>query len=360
MRIVQLIDTLHCGGAEQVVANLAKGMTCGGHEVIVLCLRDMSNPALAAGARVTALEKPPGAHPATARKLAALLRAERIDLINTHNHLVHHYGVAAARAAGAKVVNTLHGTATLEMAPAARLLYWAGCRLSDAVVSVCGPVQATLMRRYWLNRRTLTVIPNGISLDPFTAIPPRAPRDEVVFGSVGRLVDVKDHATLLRAFAMLHGRHPRTRLRLLGGGPLEGPLKNLAAELGIVPAVDFCGFSNDVADFLATLDVFVLPSKSEGLPITLLEAFAAALPAVATEVGGVPDVIRPGAGLMAAPGDAPGLAARMEAMLTADRGGMGASARREALARFSMQAMVAAYERLYLSLIAGNGVPAAA
>ena len=123
MQIAHIVDKLGYGGAQQVVADLAMRIRQSGHGVRIVCLRDLDgNPERLqkirdAGVAVTELHKPEGFHLPTLQRLTAYLKAEKIDVVHSHNHLVHHYAAAAGRMAGTKaVVNTLHGTATLVMA----------------------------------------------------------------------------------------------------------------------------------------------------------------------------------------------------------------------------------------------------
>jgi glycosyltransferase involved in cell wall biosynthesis len=360
MRVVQLVDTLAFGGAEQIVATLSSGLRTLGHEVFVVCLRDFGEQSVdhrrlvTMGVRLLALEKPPGADLRTLRNLVAFLRSERVDLINTHNHLVHHYGLAAGRLSGTRIVNTLHGIDTLNLPAWSSAVYYGCCLASDRIVSVCGPVQDELTRRYSLLDGKLEVIQNGIPLDRFLAVPLREQREQVVFGTVGRMAPVKDHLSLLRAFAIVHGQNPTCRLRLLGTGPLEGDLMNAAAGLGICDVVDFCGFDGDPAAFLQTVDVFVLPSKSEGMPLTLLEAMASGRPVIATAVGGVPGIIQPEFGWLCPPEDPHTLAARLQESLIADRENMGLAARARAKAQYGKETMVRRYDALYRLLCSRN------
>ena len=339
-----------------MVVGLSAGLQRLGHQVDVVCLRDLGEPPVDlqplfdGGVSVTALKKPEGIHPKTVRNLAEVARRRNIELIHTHNHLVHHYGAAGGLILHVPVVNTLHGIDTLNMPVWASGIYLASCLASDRIVSVSQPVQAALRRKYPLPAGKLAVIENGIPLEEYCAIPARPAGSPVVFGTVGRLVEVKDHANLLRAFAALRRECQDVRLKILGVGPLETDLHALAESLGLAGAMEFCGFTRQPAAFYAGIDVFVLPSRSEGLPMTLLEAMASALPAVATAVGGIPDVLTAESGWLCPPGDSAALAVRLKAALDADRPRMGLQAREIVLARYSQQSMVQAYARLYRAL----------
>jgi glycosyltransferase involved in cell wall biosynthesis len=324
---------------------------------MVVCLRDAGKHAVgleemrSAGVRLVELKKPSGPHPQTLARLIQIVRRERIQLINTHNHLVHHYGVVAGMAGGAKTVNTLHGISTLNMPGWARLVYWIGTLAASHIVAVCAPVMGALTSAYRIRPGKVSVIDNGIPLDEFLLIPERSRGSVTVFGTVGRLVDVKDHQSLIRAFQKVHRSHPECRLKLLGVGELEHDLRQLAGDLGVADAVEFCGYSSQPAKFLAGIDVFVLSSKSEGMPLTLLEAMAAGLPVVATAVGGIPEAVTPEIGWLCPPRDTAALADRLEAALQADLPARGASARFRARNCYSIEIMVQRYEAVYRTVL---------
>jgi glycosyltransferase involved in cell wall biosynthesis len=357
MRIVQLIDDLSCGGAEQVVASLASCLSRRGHSVRVVCLRDVGpNPVdvsalLKDNVDIVTLEKPPGFHFVTLRKLRAYLKDQRIEVIHTHNHLVHHYGAVAARCVGTPVIlNTLHGAASLQMSAwVAKALFGLSCLISDSVVSVCPQVHTILRETFRLPMKKLCVVDNGADLSRFLFIPRRPPGEVVTFGNIGRLEPIKDHKNLLVAFALLWKRHPNVQLRILGDGALRQELEQLARTLSIADDVHFEGFSLDTARFLSSIDVYAISSRSEGLPLTLLEAMGAALPIVSTAVGAIPDILgKAQCGWLCPPCDADELANSMEKALQAPNlSAIGAQSRKAVEEYYSIERMAQDYERLY-------------
>jgi glycosyltransferase involved in cell wall biosynthesis len=364
VRIVHLIDSLDYGGAEQMVTSLATFQSQHGHSVRVLCLRDLGpqpiniEALVAAGGKIVTLEKPPGFHLGTLRKLAAYLKRERIDVVHTHNHLVHHYGAAAGRWAGTPaVLNTLHGSSSLQMLPFwAKALFWLACLVSDRAVSVCLQVDEILQKTLRLSPRKLCVIDNGIDLSRFLQIPGRSPSETTVFGKIGRMDPVKDHENLLKAFAILRKMHPHVRLRLLGDGTLRRHLEELARTLSITEDVDFEGFSLDTARFLSSIDVCVISSRSEGLPLTLLEAMGAARPIVATAVGEIPNIVGSAqCGWLCSPSNPDDLAHGMQqALLAPDRATVGVSGRNSVRERYSLARMAKDYDQLYKEILSGT------
>ena len=356
MRIGHLINSLECGGAEQVVANLAAEQARQGDFVRVICLRDVGpNPVSTAaltnaGGEITSLLKPEGLHLGTLRKLIAYLKTSRFDVLHTHNHLVHHYGAIAGILTRTRTVSTLHGSSSLTQAPRwTQMLYRTSCRLSDAVVGVCDEVAQTLSEHLHLSSSLVHVVENGIDLSQFLGIRRAPPSSDMVFGTIGRLEAIKDHSNLLHAFAAVRSRYPHVQLRILGDGSLRTALEQQARELAIQDAVHFEGFSRDASAFLGRIDVYVISSKSEGLPLSLLEALAAGLPIAATAVGAIPDVIsRSQCGSVCPPSNSDELAACMEReMRRAASAELAERAKTFAASEYGLERMTRAYRRLY-------------
>jgi glycosyltransferase involved in cell wall biosynthesis len=360
LRILQFIDTLDTGGAERMVACLSLRLKEIGHEVHVVCLRDfglMPVPAerfRESGVRLTGFSKTDGFSPSAIWKLARFLKSHRIEVIHSHNPLVTHYAAAAANIARTPaIVSTIHGTSTLGMPRWAEALFALSCEWNDQIVLVCRQVEEVFQQRYTRLRDRTAVIPNGIEVDELLEVRRRGSTGEFAFGTIGRLAPVKDQQTMLAAFAQVHKQLPTSRLEILGSGELLETLQDLSVMLGIDSAVKFHGWSRDIAGFLGGLDAFVLSSKSEGLPMTLLEAMAAGLPVVATAVGGIPEVVESaGCGWLAKPCDAGSLAENMLRLVTApDRQERGGRARKAVLERYSVQTMTQQYESLFRKLI---------
>lgn len=363
MRIAHLIDDLGCGGAEQVVVNLATAQAHNGNPVWILCLRGLGDqtvnllPLEQAGIATVLLHKPSGLHFGTLRRLYRFLKAQRIDVLHAHNHLVQHYAAVSARLAPTFCVNTLHGTASIQSAPGwSKVLFWASCLISDQVVSVCADVDTVLRGAFHLPVGKLSVVDNGIDFTDFLGIERAADRIPTTFGTIARLEPVKDHWTLIRAFSLLRREHPGIRLRILGDGSLRQKLQDLASGLRVADAVRFDGFSLNTAGFLSEIDVYVISSRSEGLPLTLLEAMGAGLSIVATSVGEIPRILSEAdCGWLCPPSSPESLRDSMRAALLApDRKSVGAKGRAFAMNRYSSGRMAKDYAELYARLFAGS------
>jgi glycosyltransferase involved in cell wall biosynthesis len=178
------------------------------------------------------------------------------------------------------------------------------------------------------------------------------PRD-VVIGTAGRLVPVKDHATLLNALALLRSQGIRFRAIIAGDGPLRQGLDALAQSTGIADAVEFVGERSDMEDVMAAYDIFALSSTSEGLSNTVMEAMATGLPVVATHVGGTDELVEQGTtGLLVPASDPRAFAGALAELIKGEarRQSMGRAGRERVQRDYSLDRMVRAYEELYLGL----------
>jgi glycosyltransferase involved in cell wall biosynthesis len=170
---------------------------------------------------------------------------------------------------------------------------------------------------------------------------------------VARLADVKDQATLIRAFHIVQKANPHAELHLLGDGPLRTDLESLSKQLGLDRSVTFHGVSPNVAEFLSELDAFVLSSVSEGLPISILEAMSAGLPIVSTRVGGICEVATEHrVAEYCVPSNPQTLADAIQSILEPERMKvMGHTGQAIARRCFTIQAMSESYEALYRTLL---------
>jgi sugar transferase (PEP-CTERM/EpsH1 system associated) len=237
--------------------------------------------------------------------------------------------------------------------------------LIDRYIAVSKDLERYLTHRVGIAARRVRQIYNGVDTErfapsadkPASLLPPNlAGRDLFVIGTVGRIQAVKDQATLLRAFAELMRFSPggsrRLRLAVVGDGPLLGQLRELAQSLGIAELTWFPGVVGNIPDVLRLLDVFVLPSLSEGISNTILEAMASRLPVLATARGGNVELIEDGvSGRLFEPGDVTSLARMLGEYLASPAvyRAHAEVARRQAVERFSLSAMVANYEAVYES-----------
>jgi glycosyltransferase involved in cell wall biosynthesis len=239
-----------------------------------------------------------------------------------------------------------------------RRLYKLSVGRTSALAAVSEASRAAYLAKGIVAGRPITVVPNGIPLPPAAtqeargaarALLPALAGADFVFGSVGRLVELKNHALLLRAFAAVARSAPQARLVIVGDGPLHAELVALAASLGIAGRVLLTGFREDSRTLMGAFDVYVQSSDTEGYSVALLEAAAAGLPIVATDVGGNSAIVTQDSnGLLVPARDAAALARAMQAMSDAGmRLAFGRASRAWAERSASVEAAAAAYRLLY-------------
>ena len=371
MRIVQLVNNLDMGGQERLVVDLAKCQIADGHRATIYCLTHpgrLASEAENAGIRVRAFNKPGGMHFSTVWKIAKELRQDQPDVLHTHNHLVHHYGVAAALLARIPVVvNTRHRAehSIVDGPDGPRLVVGAPDKKSDLIFRATMPwVDSVVMiseatRQFFINHRGIPeaktrAILNGAHLESFLNVPahPGSIAPRIRYGIAARMVAAKDHFTLLRAFAQVVTEIPQAELYIAGDGPLRERLEALTLALKLSGSVTFLGALPNTSKFLSELDVFVLSSLSEGLPLALLEAMAAGLPVVATRAGGTGEAAIDGKNAyLASPGDANGLAQAMIRMArVTNLAEMGAIGQQMVRDDFRIEQTWKKYHELFLSL----------
>lgn len=311
----------------------------------------------------------------TARALTRLVRARRPQIVHTHMAMAGALGRLAARRAGVPViVHTFHGhvLSGYFLRPVSKAFVAAERRLArwtDALVSISPAVRDELLSFGIGRPGQWHVIPIGLPLDGLLAgtpstqearlrlgLPPAGP----VVGIVGRLVPIKDHSTFLEAAARVARRRPDATFVVAGDGELRVPLEARARSI-LGERVRFLGWVRDLPALYGSLDVVVLTSRNEGTPAALIEAGAAARPAVATRVGGVPEVVRDGAtGLLVPPGDPEAVAASVLALLEQGERAraLGAAARAWVGGRFSADRLADDVAALYTELLARRGIAA--
>ncbi len=298
-------------------------------------------------------------------RLDALFRQYRPAVVHTHLLALNYAYPLMIRYRTPARVYTVHNLAEkdigLRTAPIVRALAFR-YRIGGVVpVAIAEEVRVTIQKVYGYTDPPL--IPNGIPTDEYAPNPDTRAQWRQAHGiephatvvtHIGRFAVQKNHALLVEAFAQVHSDAP-LYLLLVGAGELEDAVREQVAGLGLESRVRFLGIRADVADILRASDVFVLSSRWEGNPMSVMEAMAAGLPVVSTAVGGVPELVQEGVtGRLVPSEDAGALAQAMQALVDdpARRQAMGAAARQHAVARFDIRHTVRMYEELYERLLA--------
>lgn len=366
MRIAHVVESLDIGGLEHVVVALAGAQRHRGHDVRVVCLwrrGALAERAEAAGVRVDCCDKRSGVDMRALGAMRGLLRDFRPDVLHTHNPMAHYYAVAAALGLGvARIVNTRHGMGSSNLAARTEKLYRLALFATDHAVSVCDAARRRFVAHGTMPAGKAVVVRNGIDLARFRARDAGSgallraalalPADTVLFGTVGRLNEAKQQSRLLHALRALLDEGQQAAVVIVGDGELRPALEQMTDALGLRERVRLLGARNDVPQLLAGMDVFVLPSRTEGYSLALVEASAAALPIIATDVGGNAEIVQDGqTGLVVPAGDDVRLVAAMTELGNdaSRREILGRQARAWALREGSLEAMCDGYERLYAS-----------
>ena len=366
IRVLHVITNLGIGGAERLVISAANGLPPARFEQAICVLTErgpLAAEAEAAGVPVFCIGEFPGLrHPQAFARLVLTIRALRPTIVHTHLQSANLYGRFAARLARVPiVVATEHNVYTSKARRYVAIERWLA-RMTDALVAVSGEVRQFLSDQLGIAPSAIRLVPNGVAV--------RAPSPErvaalrariggegsgIALGTIASLTAKKGHEFLLRAVAQLRERGVSCTLVLAGDGRERPRLEALTERLGLTGHVHFLGTVPHAADVLAAIDLFVLPSLVEGLPLALLEAMLVGTPVVATSVGGVPEVVKSGVnGVLVQPANETELADAIAMLADSPelRARLGASARATIERGFTEAAYLESLSALYLELAA--------
>jgi glycosyltransferase involved in cell wall biosynthesis len=367
MIIAEMLESDGPGGAELVELRLAQALRDRGHVIVPV------GPAAGCG-WLAGQFRDAGFDPQTftlrrpldwrcLHGMIELLRAQRVDLVHSHEFTMAVYGAAAARWLGIPHIITMHGGQYVTAKWRRQVLLRWAFRSSAATVAVSQDTKRHLEKELGLGETVLRVVPNGVPARPGNRSAMRAalgiPDDHVLLLAVGSLVPRKGHAVLIEALSTIGAGS--WMLAIAGGGAERERLEALAVSTGLSAHVKILGHREDVPDLLAATDVFVMPSLWEGLPLALLEAMLAGKPVIASRTSGIPEAVTEGVdGILTTPGDVPELANALRDVLTdaARRAAFGAAARARATAAFTLDAMTDGYEAVFREALGrANGRP---
>ena len=380
-----MIARLNVGGPALHVAYLTAGLADHGYDTTLVAgtvgrgEESMAFVADAKGVRIEVIDElarsiSPLRDARAVWKLAQVIRRERPTILHTHTAKAGAVGRVAALLAGRArppiVVHTFHGhvlrgyfnrVATLGFRTLERALAYTTTRL----IAVSPEVRDDLVRLHVAPASKFAVIRLGIELDQRVgggaAVRAETRRvlglagDPFVVGWVGRMTAVKRTDLVVEVLRELVDRDVDARLLLVGDGPDRNHLERYAHELGVIKRCLFVGYQEEVARFYDAIDALLLPSVNEGTPVSVIEALAAERPAVATRVGGTPDVIRDGVDGFLVDSADPGELAERLAELARDpdrRAEMGAAGRSRVLERYAVDRLVDDVDALYRELLA--------
>ncbi len=355
--LVQVLLNLDRGGLEAVAVDLAVALRGAGFRPVLVALdaggvhepvlrREQIEYYVMGGRRLR--------DPRFTLALVSLFRHLKPLVVHTHHFSPLLHTLAAAKLARVpRLVHTEHSLEYLRSRRDYRIALRLMSRWCDAFVVVGSTQRAFYHSAVGIPERRLRVITNGVDTEVFRPVADRAAARRaaglpagVLIGTAGRLFPEKDYGTLVRAMQHVSGAD----LVFIGDGPERASLEGLTVSLGLTPRVHFVGWRSDVATLLPALDVFVLCSLHEGLPLVVLEAMAAGVPVVATPVGDLPLVVVEGVtGYLVGVGDAAALGSRLRALVQDAALGeaLGRAGRHRIEERYSRATMVRSYREAY-------------
>ena len=359
LNVMLMTDVIGRGGAEKALVDLALRIDRSRYNVSVCATRSAGNyqPILdAAGVRTTVIGRKSRWELYRLLGLVSLMRKQPVHILHTHLFGSNTWGRLLGKLAGVPVI-----VAHEHWSTKSRPEVWVDTvlsRLSDRVIVPSVWSKETVVRIDRIPSRLVSVIYNGVDISQFAPnmearndlrLELGFPQGAFVVGTVGRLSPEKGGVdNLIRAVARLREERHEARLLIVGDGPLRVELESLNTSLGS-PAI-FAGLRSDVARVLNALDVFVMPSLNEALPIALLEAMSVKLPVVATRVGGIPEVLEDGKnGLLVPPGDVGALEAALRRLASdpEQRERLGSAGQAQVHSRFTLDEMARQVEEVY-------------
>lgn len=382
--VAQLLDRLDMGGAEQVAVRIANARATAGRPAFIYVLRrggDLASQVQpAVGLRYLDIARASVANPIRClmslergyARLASQMRADGVVILQSHLPNANLWALYAALRGSWRTMPTLHNNQEFSYsgrglrACLVRQAYRLMLRRCGAVVACSEPVRQSLMRELALNAASsprLVSIPNGVPV-PLPSDPERRAAERSRWGvrpdmllvvAAGRLTEQKNFQVLLMAAALLTRQQMRVKVVIAGEGPLRPDLEGLVCSLGLADVVAMPGVVQEMRALMQAADLFVLPSRFEGLPLVLIEAMACGLAVVGTRIRGIADTAVEGeSALLVDVDDAMGLASAMKALLCDPerRTALGAAGRRIVEEHYSLERMMADLERLYARLIA--------
>jgi glycosyltransferase involved in cell wall biosynthesis len=366
VRVMHIVPSLEPGGTGRLVIDLARRSRPFAASS-VCCLDDAGEWAedlTGVGIPVYALRRHPGFRPRIGFRIAQLAATHRIEILHCHHYSPFVYGTIAALARRRlRIVFTEHGRLS-DARPSMkrRLVNPLLGRLPASVFTVSDELRRHLVAEGFPPGR-VGVIHNGIDVGLVPTATDRSAARKVlalsdnafIVGSAGRLDPVKDTGRLVDAFARLFQSHRQMRLVIIGDGPDASRLRRQITMLGLTDVVLLTGYRSDVRQLMAAFDVYANSSTYEGMSLTLLEAMAAALPIVATRVGGTPEIVVDGeTGLLVRARSEDALAAAIDDLYVHEnrRVEMGHAGRHRVERHFSLDTMIDRYTSVYRNHVA--------
>ena len=368
MRVMHVTFDMRIGGTEMVIKNIIEGNSDANIEMSIYCIEAPLGPwgedLKASGTPIAVEERQPGFDRSLISKIRKHIKDNDIDILHCHQYTPWVYGTLAAAFTKTKVIFTEHGRFYPDSSSWKRKLVNPVLnKFTSAVTAISEATRDALVEFECIKKSDIDVVYNGIKpLEPSTGelsalkISLGLPENALVFGTVARLDPIKNQSMLIEAFAEAEKYIAEAYLLIVGDGELMTSLNAQVERLGLQQKVIFTGYKANPTNYLAIMDVFLLPSLSEGTSMTLLEAMSIGKPCVVTNAGGNPEIVAHSkTGLVTANNNQEEL---KEALITiSESEKMRASFSESAIARFyelfHVNKMMAQYSKIYKKVL-GN------
>ena len=364
VRVLHVTYDMAIGGTEQVICQLVDGLDRQQYQCEIACIEGevgaLGDRLRSDGLTIHALGREPGFDFSLVRKLRALYRSGAIDIVHCHQYTPYVYGVLAALFTGVKVVFTEHGRYFPDRYSWKRRVVNPLLERFTARITAISVATADALARYeWFRRGAIGVVYNGIAAGQRDErrqkrVSASIDDDTIVYGTISRFDPVKNLPLLVEAFARVSTSDRKTALLLVGDGEERAMIEELVQQFGIADKVIFTGYQTDTAAYMSSIDIFLLPSLSEGTSMTILEAMSMGVCCVVTDVGGNPEIVQAGqTGLVVPSGDLDALASAMNEVLrdASLRASLAQAGRARFNQHFELNQMVAQYQEIYQSLV---------
>lgn len=366
IKVLQIFEDLEIGGLERIIVTLVEELDQERYDPEVWCIAkggDIAEELIRKGKVVRILGIKSYYNPINILRFAYELKKASPRIIHSHGYFSNTISRIAAILAGVPIKFVhLHNVYSSAYSRRNLAIERFLSLFTDKIICCSDAVRRFAIDYEKINPHKLLTIYNAINLERFT-YPANFQEmrerlgllaGEKLIGTIGSLRAVKGHRYFLEAARLLTGKFPHLKFAIVGGGSLETELKMLARNLGLEEKVIFTGSQRDVSGLLKAMDIFVLASLREGMPLSVIEAQACGLPIVATKIGGVPEVVKDGvSGILVAPKSPEAISKAVISLLKDSQKAkeMGRAGQRICRERFSSKIMIAKIERLYNDFI---------
>ena len=296
MKVIQVIPNLYMGGAEIMCETLTLELVRNGVEVKIVSLYNYETPIsqrlTKAGIEIVFLDKKRGMDLSIIKKLKEIFEYEKPDVVHSHLNAQKYAMIAAKQAAVPMRVHTVHSVADKELSKIDKMLAKRFYKKQRVIpIALSELIQQTIVNVYGISPASAPIILNGINLSNCLPKHDYSIGDTIKLLHIGRFSEEKNHKGLIDAFKIFHSFKPNSVLELIGNGNTFEEIQKYVAAQDLVSAVSFLGMKTNVYQYINAADIFILPSLYEGIPMTLIEAMGTGIPIVATNVGGIPNML---------------------------------------------------------------------